>query len=217
MIYEQLQLTYRPEEPLPEGTDFSSDEPEQLPSDFQAVSDVETAIPPPPPPPPPAPQSSLATGDLLVDCHYYEVLCSAFCSLLLMLLLLWVQGLDFTTGDASAIEESNALALAIVPSETGKHFLFFICLFCLHFSNIASMISDFHGFLYCFSLKFANAAPTFNVQAKDFDPSGWELALVTTPSSNISSANDRQLVGPSYALYFCFILYSLVHCHFTKK
>lgn len=124
-----LQLTYRPEEPLPEGTDLSSDEPEQLPSDFLAVSDVETAIPPPPPPPP-APQSSLATGDLL--------------------------GLDFTTGDASAIEESNALALAIVPSET---------------------------------------APTFNVQAKDFDPSGWELALVTTPSSNISSANDRQLAG----------------------
>lgn len=59
-------------------------------------------------------------------------------------------------------------------------------------------------------LNFQNAAPTFNVQAKDFDPSGWELALVTTPSSNISSANDRQLVGPSYALYFCFILYSLV-------
>lgn len=126
MVYEQLQLTYRPEEPLPEGTDLSSDEPEQLPSDFLAVSDVETAIPPPPPPPPPASQSSMATGDLLVDCHYYEVLCSAFCSLLLMLLLLWVQGLDFTTGDASAIEESNALALAIVPSETGKHFFFYL-------------------------------------------------------------------------------------------
>lgn len=44
----------------------------------------------------------------------------------------------------------------------------------------------------------AAAAPTFDsnaVQAKDFDPTGWELALVTTPSTNISSANERQLVG----------------------
>ncbi|KAL6192551.1 hypothetical protein ACLB2K_033638 [Fragaria x ananassa] len=124
-----LLLTYRPEESLPEDTNLSSDEPESLPSDFLASSDVEMATPPPPPPPP-APQSNMATGDLL--------------------------GLDFTTGDASAIEESNALALAIVPSET---------------------------------------APTFNVQSKDFDPSGWELALVETPSTNISSANDRQLAG----------------------
>ncbi|KAM5566833.1 hypothetical protein ABKV19_015112 [Rosa sericea] len=61
-----LLLTYRPEEPLPEDTNLSSDEPEQLPSDFLAQSDVETATPPPPPPPP-APQSNLATGDLLVD------------------------------------------------------------------------------------------------------------------------------------------------------
>lgn len=45
---------------------------------------------------------------------------------------------------------------------------------------------------------FADATPTFDsnaFQAKDFDPTGWELALVTTPSSDISSANERQLVG----------------------
>ena len=43
-----------------------------------------------------------------------------------------------------------------------------------------------------------DVAPTFNSvagQAKDFDPTGWELALVTTPSSNISATNERQLVG----------------------
>ena len=34
-------------------------------------------------------------------------------------------------------------------------------------------------------------------QPKDFDPTGWELALVTTPSTDISSVNERQLVGPS--------------------
>lgn len=41
------------------------------------------------------------------------------------------------------------------------------------------------------------AVSTFHsngVQAKDFDPTGWELALVTTPSGNLSSANERQLV-----------------------
>lgn len=32
----------------------------------------------------------------------------------------WVQGLSRAAPDASAIEESNALALAIVPSEPGN-------------------------------------------------------------------------------------------------
>ncbi|XP_057960437.1 putative clathrin assembly protein At2g01600 isoform X1 [Malania oleifera] len=41
----------------------------------------------------------------------------------------------------------------------------------------------------------ASSSDSGAVQAKDFDPTGWELALVTTPSSNISSANDRQLAG----------------------
>lgn len=37
-----------------------------------------------------------------------------------------------------------------------------------------------------------------------FDPSGWELALVTTPGTDISSANNRQLVGPLYISLFAF-------------
>ncbi|KFK32949.1 hypothetical protein AALP_AA6G310300 [Arabis alpina] len=32
-------------------------------------------------------------------------------------------------------------------------------------------------------------------QANDLDPSGWELALVTTPSDDISAATERQLAG----------------------
>ncbi|KAG8382739.1 hypothetical protein BUALT_Bualt05G0108600 [Buddleja alternifolia] len=68
-------------------------------------------------------------------------------------------GLNVTTPDASAIEESNALALAIVPSEGATPF-----------DSDAS-------------------------QAKDFDSTGWELALVTTPSTNLSSAQERQLAG----------------------
>ncbi|CAF1925711.1 hypothetical protein HID58_064899 [Brassica napus] len=32
-------------------------------------------------------------------------------------------------------------------------------------------------------------------QARDSDPSGWELALVTTPSSDISATTERQLAG----------------------
>ncbi|XP_059649526.1 putative clathrin assembly protein At2g01600 [Cornus florida] len=67
-------------------------------------------------------------------------------------------GLTVTTPDASAIEESNALALAIVPTGT------------------ASLDSG-------------------AVQTNGFDPTGWELALVTAPSSDISSVNERQLGG----------------------
>ncbi|TKY69270.1 putative clathrin assembly protein [Spatholobus suberectus] len=64
-------------------------------------------------------------------------------------------GLNDGTPDVSLIEERNALALAIVPTETDS-----------------------------------SAA-----QARDFDPTGWELALVSTPSTNISSVNERQLAG----------------------
>ncbi|KAL9352622.1 hypothetical protein Peur_055302 [Populus x canadensis] len=126
-----LQLTYRPEEGPSEDAKSSGDEPEPPPSDDVAVSNVEIA----PPASTTPPQNSVDTGDLL--------------------------GLNYAAPDASSIEESNALALAIIPSES-------------------------------------NAAPTFNSaagQAKDFDPAGWELALVTTPSSNISATNERQLAG----------------------
>jgi hypothetical protein len=68
-----------------------------------------------------------------------------------------MQGLNDLEPNASSIEERNALALAIVPTETGTN---------------------------------SSAA-----QTKNFDPSGWELALVSTPSTNISAVNDRQLAG----------------------
>ncbi|KAK8564555.1 hypothetical protein V6N12_036678 [Hibiscus sabdariffa] len=44
----------------------------------------------------------------------------------------------------------------------------------------------------------SGTAPTFNSRAgqpNDFDPTGWELALVSTPSTNISAATERQLAG----------------------
>lgn len=126
-----LQLTYRPEEGPSEESKASGDEAEAPASDNADV--VATAETTPTPPPPPPPQNILETGDLL--------------------------GLEHNTADASAIEDRNALALAIVPSDSG-------------------------------------ATPTFNSNtAKDFDPTGWELALVTTPSVNISSVNERQLAG----------------------
>ncbi|KAL6566335.1 hypothetical protein OROGR_001950 [Orobanche gracilis] len=59
-------------------------------------------------------------------------------------------GLNTITRDAYAIEENNALALAVVSSGT---------------TPLDSQSS----------------------QVKDFDPTGWELALVTTPSTNLSS------------------------------
>ncbi|KAE9595415.1 hypothetical protein Lal_00031276 [Lupinus albus] len=125
-----LQLTYRPEDDVLTIEDTKSSVEEQEPSvpvDDVVVSNSEPA----PPSPPPPPHNNFETGDLL--------------------------GLNDNTPDASSIEERNALALAIIPSETGT-------------TSIAS-------------------------QATDFDPSGWELALVTSTSANISSVNERQLAG----------------------
>jgi len=67
-------------------------------------------------------------------------------------------GLDDPNPAVSAIEESNALALAIVPTD--------------------------------------GASTTGNTafQDKGFDPTGWELALVTAPSNTTSSASVGQLV-----------------------
>ncbi|KAK3020033.1 hypothetical protein RJ639_003283 [Escallonia herrerae] len=67
-------------------------------------------------------------------------------------------GLNVNMPNASAIEDSNALALAIVPSGSSPF-------------------------------------DTGAVQSKDLDPTGWELALVSAPSSNISSVQERQLAG----------------------
>ncbi|KAG1368157.1 putative clathrin assembly protein [Cocos nucifera] len=68
-------------------------------------------------------------------------------------------GLNETNPDASTIEESNALALAIVPSGD------------------------------------TTSGDSGMVQEKGFDPSGWELALVTTPSNTNSSMVESQLGG----------------------
>ncbi|CAJ1938895.1 unnamed protein product [Sphenostylis stenocarpa] len=129
-----LQLTYRPEEVLAiEDSKPSVEEQEPpVPVDNNVV--VSDSEPAPPPPPPPASHNNFETGDLL--------------------------GLNDTATDASFIEERNALALAIVPTETGT----------------ASAFSS-------------------TAQTKDFDPTGWELALVSTPSTDISAANERQLAG----------------------
>ncbi|KAK9074548.1 hypothetical protein SSX86_007146 [Deinandra increscens subsp. villosa] len=67
-------------------------------------------------------------------------------------------GLDFDAPNASSVEKSNALALAILPTD-------------------------------------ATSNGSTGVQAKDLDLTGWELALVTTPSNDISSFQERQLGG----------------------
>lgn len=60
---------------------------------------------------------------------------------------------------------------------------------------------------------FVDGTASYNsgsVQAKDLDPSGWELALVTTPSSNVSSVNERQLVGPFSFLLILLVMLQLI-------
>ncbi|KAJ0763628.1 putative ANTH domain, ENTH domain, ANTH domain superfamily protein [Helianthus annuus] len=128
---ERLMLTYKPEEdntPREEETELPVDEPKPLPTDDFVDSNGVTE---PAQPPPPPTFNSRDPDDLL--------------------------GLNFDAPNGSAIEESNALALAIVPSDT------------------------------------TSSGSAF--QAKDFDPTGWELALVSTPSTDISSVQDRQLAG----------------------
>ncbi|KAI3730666.1 hypothetical protein L1987_61838 [Smallanthus sonchifolius] len=128
---ERLMLTYKPEEdnaPHEEEAESPVDEPKPMPIDDFIDSNC---VPEPTQPPAPPTFNSRDPDDLL--------------------------GLNFDAPNGSAIEESNALALAIVPSDA---------------------TSSGSGF-----------------QAKDFDPTGWELALVTTPSTDISSVQDRQLAG----------------------
>ncbi|CAA3004604.1 clathrin assembly At2g01600 [Olea europaea subsp. europaea] len=127
---ERLQLTYRQEDVPSPSEDAKVLSEEAKPPPSDGDAVSNTEAAVPPPPPP---ANNLDTDDLL--------------------------GLNAIAPDASAIEESNMLALAIVPSDTT-------------FESSAS-------------------------QSKDFDPTGWELALVTTPGSNLSSVQDRQLVGSS--------------------
>ncbi|KAK1419867.1 hypothetical protein QVD17_29270 [Tagetes erecta] len=127
---ERLMLTYKPEEdnsPQEEVADSPVDEPKPLPTDDLIASNDA----PEPAQPPPIPTFNSRDPDDLL-------------------------GLSFDAPNGSAIEESNALALAIVPSDT----------------------TSSSGF-----------------QPKDFDPTGWELALVSTPSTNISTVQERQLAG----------------------
>ncbi|KAI3763755.1 hypothetical protein L2E82_13752 [Cichorium intybus] len=127
---ERLMLTYKPEE----EEDTEPQEDANSPVDeaiLESADDLDTSnddLAPAPPPPPPT-FNSRDPDDLL--------------------------GLNFDAPNASSIEENNALALAIIPTD----------------------------------------GVTNGVQSKDFDPTGWELALVTTPSTDISSFQERQLAG----------------------
>ncbi|KAF2572863.1 hypothetical protein F2Q70_00002367 [Brassica cretica] len=131
---EPLLLTYRPDDGV-EDTEPSHEEPEVvLPSDDVVLVSEETEHSSPPPPSATTQtQNSVDTDDLL--------------------------GLNTAAPDASAIEDQNALALAIISTDGG------------------------------------NASTPRSFQANDYDPTGWELALVTTPSNDISAATDRQLAG----------------------
>ncbi|KAK4423428.1 putative clathrin assembly protein [Sesamum alatum] len=126
---ERLMLTYKEDDVPPPSEETKIVSEEPGPPQSDEVAISTAETQTTPPPPPP---TNLDTDDLL--------------------------GLNVTTQDASAIEETNALALAIVPSGTTP---------------------------------FDSNAP----EVKDFDPTGWELALVTTPSTNLSSVQERQLAG----------------------
>ncbi|KAL7606645.1 hypothetical protein Lser_V15G14970 [Lactuca serriola] len=129
---ERLMLTYKPEEDTDPQEDTNSPIDEAIPESTDDYVSNDDSAPAPSPPPPPPTFNSRDPDDLL--------------------------GLNFDAPNASSIEDSNALALAIIPTDG---------------------VSNGSG----------------GVQTKDFDPTGWELALVSTPSTDISSFQDRQLGG----------------------
>ncbi|KAK4765608.1 hypothetical protein SAY86_026698 [Trapa natans] len=123
-------------EVLEEDSNVLAEEPEPVPLEDIAAPVAEVALPPPPP----STQNNLDTGDLL--------------------------GLNDNTTDPFAIEEKNALALAIVPAGPGI------------FVDVIGTRLD-----------------SSSAQLKEFDPTGWELALLTPAGSNISAATEGQLAG----------------------
>ncbi|XP_023742267.1 putative clathrin assembly protein At2g01600 [Lactuca sativa] len=129
---ERLMLTYKPEEDTDPQEDTNSPIDEAIPESTDDYVSNDDSAPAPSPPPPPPTFNSRDPDDLL--------------------------GLNFDAPNASSLEDSNALALAIIPTDG---------------------VSNGSG----------------GVQTKDFDPTGWELALVSTPSTDISSFQDRQLGG----------------------
>lgn len=129
---ERLMLTYKQEDE-PSQSEEHKVLADELPSHPPPAEDVSALSSEDPPASVPLPPSGNETDDLL--------------------------GLNAPTTDVSGIEESNALALAIVPSGTSSPF------------------------------DMETAGP------KDFDPTGWELALVTAPSNNLSTVQERQLAG----------------------
>ncbi|XP_076951255.1 putative clathrin assembly protein At2g01600 [Bidens hawaiensis] len=127
---ERLMLTYKPEENNEPTEDATSpNETKLVPIDNIVVSNDN---PTPDPAPSPPTFNSHEPDDLL--------------------------GLTFNAPSASSVEESNALALALVQTD-------------------------------------ATSNGSAGVQAKDIDLTGWELALVTSPSTDISSFQERQLGG----------------------
>ncbi|XP_010424931.2 PREDICTED: putative clathrin assembly protein At2g01600 [Camelina sativa] len=59
----------------------------------------------------------------------------------------------------------------------------------------ASVIEDQNALALAIISTDANPSTPGFGQANDYDPTGWELALVTAPSSDISAATERKLAG----------------------
>lgn len=69
---------------------------------------------------------------------------------------------------------------------------------------LLNQLTDSFFFLHLYVLDASTSTTGSTAwQDKGFDPTGWELALVTAPSNTNSSATDSQLVGFStFAILF---------------
>ncbi|KAI3963717.1 hypothetical protein MKW98_021957 [Papaver atlanticum] len=174
--HEKEQVEEKQEEPSPPEEEKPPEPEEQKPV-------VEEEPPQPEPEPEPEPAPLIDTGDFL--------------------------GLSEINPKAAEFEESNALALAIVPpGYLSSLFLVFNMLFHMssHFFKLSLRLAivlcaayfKIMSLILHFVDNFTGGGPQTNPGILDFggtNGSGWELALVTHPSSNTAHVAESKLGG----------------------
>ncbi|GJN17997.1 hypothetical protein PR202_gb05108 [Eleusine coracana subsp. coracana] len=100
-------------------------------------------------------------------------------------------GLSDPNPGVSAIEDSNALALAIIP--TGIVKLQFIVMPVMNFGYITLKSVHIHA-----EAVDNSTTSTATQQDTGFDPTGWELALVAAPSNNTNSLAVTNNLGGGF-------------------
>jgi hypothetical protein len=162
---EPLLLTYRPDDGLTTEDTEPSHEEREMLPSDDVVVVSEETEPSPPPPPSANAQNFIDTDDLWV-----KILYDHFMTLILILIL-------------HAFLMSQFLFVQFSPQglNTG--------------APDTSVIEDQNALALAIVSTDADPPTPHFGQPNNYDPTGWELALVTAPSSDISASTERKLVS----------------------